>query len=133
MAYLVDGSGITFKIDTQTFEAVTFDPMGVDGGDVIDITTTSTSGQVSKGARTLIEVSDMTATVRYDETETAAINALVNQTKTIEIDFNGTGTVTTTGWLKEFKPTGVQAGQQPTATITIIFDGASLPTYAVAP
>lgn len=98
----------------------TVTPPGVDGGDGIDITNMWNTALRTKAARQLYEMTDVSLTVAYDPLVYDQIIAIVNTNTQITVTFPDTSTLTFYGFLKEFQPSELSEGEEPTADIVIV-------------
>jgi len=103
-----------------TFEEITVQPPGLDGGEPIDTTTMRNTAYRTKAPRALIEGTNGDMTVAYKLTAYDSIKAQIKLNQLIVITFPDTGTLTFWGYLKTFTPDGLEQGKRPTAKITIV-------------
>ena len=95
-------------------------PPGVDGGDAVDTTTMRNTLWRTKNPRVLRELSDASFTAAYDTEVFDTIVAMVNENQEITVTFPDESTLTFWGWLKEFTPSEITEGEQPTANVVIV-------------
>jgi hypothetical protein len=126
-----DPQGTRITIGAVTFLEKSVTPPGADGGDPLDITDMSTTGNKRKAPRTLTEITPGSATVVYNPANIAAILAAVNTSASVHIDYPDGSKETFTGWLRSFTPSELTVdGEQPTADIVVEAAGSDDPTYA---
>lgn len=111
---------ITLAVDTDiSFWEKTVTPPGLDGRDPIDTTTMHNERVVTKAPRSLIDVTDATATVAYDPLVYDQCLSALNVRTTVTIRFPDGGTYCFFGFLQAFTPQEMSEGEQPEAEVTI--------------
>ena len=119
---LCDGHAtkITFAADTDvSFWEKTVQPVGVDAGDMIDITTMFNTMWMTKCFRSLKDLTDATLTVSYDPVVLDQIVALVGVNTDVTILHPNNDTWDFYGGLRSFTPQENSHGAQPEAQIVV--------------
>lgn len=97
-------------------------PFGVEGGDKIDVTTMHNLYVKTFAAQALFEAADGEMTVAYDPAALDTLkNSLINTNNTIDVHFPDTSTWDSFGYVQNFSPSALTNGEQPEATVTIVF------------
>lgn len=127
LGHFTDGHGIRIVFVNQaiTVYEKNVTPGGTEGGDPIDITTNDNTSLRSFAPPTLATKTATSAEVTYDETDLAALEAAVDQSDTIRIEWPDDTTRSRAGWLRSVIPNQAAADEQPTAAITIEYEGES--------
>ncbi len=105
--------------DDVSFWELTVQPLGLSGGDAIEITTMHNVTYRTMAPRSLITATPITLTVAYDPFVYDQIIALLNVDGDITITFPDTDTLDFFGYLQEFTPSENEEGTMPQASITI--------------
>jgi hypothetical protein len=123
--HFTDGHGIRIVFVNQaiTVYEKNVTPGGTEGGDPIDITTNDNTSQRSQAPRTLTAPTATSAEVTYDETDLAALEAAVDQSDQIRLEWPDDTTRAASGWLRSVIPNQASEGEQPTAAIVIEYQG----------
>lgn len=112
---------ITFSGDEDvSLWEKTVQPLGVEGGEKVDITTMHNVDVRTYAPRFLKDIADGQMTVAYDPAVLTQILALVNVAQSITITFPDGSTWTFFGYLRNFQPAALQEGTQPEATCTFV-------------
>lgn len=119
-----------------SFWEKTVQPVGIEGGDKIDITTMHNTIVKTYAAQALSGTSDGSVTAAYDPAVLPQIIAIVNTNQAITNHFPDTSSWDAFGFLQTFQPDALSNGAQPEATCTVVYtnvnpaDGSeSQPTY----
>ena len=123
--HFTDGHGIRIVFVNQGISVYekNVTPGGTEGGDPINITTNDNASQHSQAPRTLTMPTATSAEVTYDEVDFAALEAAVDQSDQIRIEWPDDTTRVSSGWLRSVIPNQASEGEQPTANITIEYQG----------
>ncbi len=123
--HFTDGHGtrVVFVNQAITVYEKSVTPGGTEGGDPIDITTNDNSSQRSFAPPSLTSPTPTSSEVTYDETDLVALEAAVDQSDDIRIEWPDDTTRAKSGWLRSIVPNQMTAGEQPTAAITIEYEG----------
>jgi hypothetical protein len=117
----VELMGTTFTIGTLTLNLKSIQPIGVDGGDPIDVTLLSNTAWVTKQPQTLKEVPDFTFTCQYFPDDLTKAIAQVNQNQALAITAIGAGfSLNFWGYLRTWEPREAGKGEEATATGTVV-------------
>ena len=113
---------IAFSLDPDISfweEAIT--PPGLDGGEPIDQTNMHNTLWRTKRSRALIDLTEFTMTVSYDERVYSQIQTIINDDSgSVTIHFPDLATLDFWGYLRIFQPNeNAEGGEQPQATITV--------------
>lgn len=112
---------IAFTRDVDvSFWEITVTPPGWDGGDEIDTTTMHNTRYRTKSARSLKEMTPMSASVAYDPQVLDQIRELINAEGTVTCHFPDGSSWAFYGYLKTFTPGEHSEGDMPTADIEIV-------------
>ena len=112
---------IAFAADPDiSFWEKTVTPVGIDGGDAIEITTMHNTSWRTMAARQLKTMTNVSLTVAYDPQVYYQIAALVNVEGLITLHFPDASTIDFYGFLKSFTPSEHAEGTHPEATIEIV-------------
>lgn len=120
---LTDGfaTKIAFSQDTDiSFWEKTVKPVGLDGGEPIDITTMWNTSLRTFAPRQLKTGTQVTANVAYDPQVYDQIQAIINVNGWITVHLPDGSGVNFVGFLKSFEPAENQEGNQPMAAITVV-------------
>lgn len=120
---LKDGFAVLIAFSTNLtveFFELTAQPPGWDGGDEIDITTQHNTVLRQTVPRSLRSQTEMSSTVAYDPKVLDAIEALINVSQAITLNFADSSTWDFFGFLKTFEPQSSEEGSMPEANITIM-------------
>jgi len=124
---LTNGYASFFEIDSFTtlgFWEKEVTPFGLEGGDKIDVTTMHNTNVRTYAAQALYEAADGEITAAYDPAVLSALSGAsgaINTNKAITIHFPDTSTWDTYGYIQTFSPSALSNGEQPEASITIVF------------
>jgi len=124
---LTNGYASFFEIDSFTtlgFWEKEVTPFGLEGGDKIDVTTMHNHYVRTYAAQALYEAADGEITAAYDPAVLSSLSGsagAINTNKAITIHFPDTSTWDTYGYIQTFSPSSLSNGEQPEASITIVF------------
>jgi hypothetical protein len=99
-------------------------PFGLEGGDKIDVSTMHNHYVRTYAAQALYEASDGEITAAYDPgilSNLSGTGGAINDNQTVTIHFPDTSTWDTFGYIQTFSPSALTNGEQPEATITVVF------------
>jgi len=122
MSILTDG--YQCSIDLAAFgsgsymEILSLKPMGVDGGDIIDLTSMSNSAWRTGTPKSLKALTNGTIKVKYDPSYNIAGQVNVNQE--IVVTFPDSTTLTFWGSIGTWDPDELTEGELPTGTLTLV-------------
>ena len=123
MAFINDGyqTLVTFSLTPITLvvkeKAVT--PPGMDGGDMVDITTMRNDVWRTRNPRYLVTLTEFTFTASYDPLIYPTLLDVLNINQEITLMFPDTSTLAFWGWLQKVIPGENVEGTQPIITCTI--------------
>lgn len=125
LGHFTDGGGIRVVFVNQGISVYekNVTPGGVEGGDPIDITTNDNTSQRSFAPPRLTSPTPTNLEVTYDETDLAALEAAVDQSDTIRIEWPDDTTRAKVGWLRSVTPNQATEGEQPTAALVVEYEG----------
>lgn len=95
-------------------------PPGMNGGDAIDQSTMHNARVHTKAPRKLITIEDVKFTCQYNPSVYTSLMNLINKKDTITVTFPDESTLAFYGFLRSFEPGGLQEGNKPTGTATIV-------------
>ena len=132
---------ITFAEDaTVALFEKSVQPMGLEGGEKIDVTTMHNVDVRTYAARFLKEVTDSQMTVAYDPAVLTALYLMINKVQKVTLTFPDGSTWNFDGYLRNFQPSSIEIGAQPMATCTIVATNRDAttgveasPSFAAAP
>jgi len=119
---LTDGfsTKVTLAADADiSFWEKSVQPMGLDGGDGIDVTTMFNVLYRTVRPRSLQTATELTMTVAYDPAVLDQIVTVLNVETTITVNHSNSDTWSFYGFLRQFTPQEVSEGSQPEAEIII--------------
>jgi len=105
---------------TVAFFEMTTQPLGLDNGDEIDITTQHNIALRQSAARSLRTQREMSSVVAYDPLVIDEIIALIGVEQAITLNFANSDTWDFFGYLKTFDPQSMEEGSMPEANISIM-------------
>jgi len=111
---------ISFTGAGTTFEEITVQPPGFEGGEAIDTSTMRNTKYRTKAPRSLIEMTNGDLTVSYDPTAYDTFASLIQVNQLIVVTFPDLGTLTFYGYAKTFTPDALEEGKRPTAKVAIV-------------
>ena len=109
-------------------------PFGLEGGDKIDVTTMHNHYVRTYAAQALYEAADGEMTAAYDPgvlSRLTGTGGAINTNKAITIHFPDTSTWDTYGYIKTFSPSALSNGEQPEASVTVVFTNLTTATPPV--
>ena len=112
---------IGFSLDpTVEIYEKTVQPPGLEGGGENNTTTMLNVLYRTKSPKKLVTLSEASLKVAYDTKSYTTILAMLNKNQLITITFPDASTYAFYGWIDEFKPSDLEDGKQPEATVKII-------------
>jgi hypothetical protein len=118
MPFLVMKEGFRVQLTVTgltSFEIIEFTPPAVDAGEAIDMTTHSNTAWETFAFRLLKKLEEAQMTVAYDIKFYSEIIAACGANRLITVTFPDGATLAFWGGLRTFKPSGMKAGERPTA------------------
>jgi len=97
-------------------------PPGIDGGEEIDTTTMRNNKYRTYAPRQLVRMTPMTLTVSYtsEAFNPTTVLAMTNVNQEITMTLPDGSTLEFWGYVKNFQPSALQEGSQPTGSLTIV-------------
>jgi hypothetical protein len=119
---LRDGFSTTITLTGAgiTFWEKTVQPVGIDGGEAIDLTTMRNNAVRTKYPRSLYDITSSEINVAYDPTVYNTILASINVNQSIITTFPDGATLTWWGYLQKFAAESLEEGKEPMARITLV-------------
>ena len=114
---------VTSPAVTLTFLEKSVTPGGFEGDDEIDTATNASTRFNSREPGDLVTKTDMTASVVYKLSDISDIKSIINIAGTVTRTDKLGNTDVDNGWIKSFVPDELVKGEQPTATLTISYEG----------
>jgi len=127
-------SFVAFAEDPDvSFWEKTVQPLGLDGGEKIDITTMHNTTIKTYAAQALPGCTDATVTAAFDPQVLTQALALINVNGEVSNIFPDTSTWTSFGFLKSFVPDAMSNGAQPEASCTVVYTNVNASGAETAP
>jgi len=117
---ILEAVGTTITIGAWTTCLKNIQPIGVDGGEAIDVTCLSNVAWVTKQPQKLKEVPDISFSCQYHPESWNTVNTEINDNKLITITFNNAATLVFWGFLKSYEPQQAGKGEEWLANGTIV-------------
>lgn len=117
---ILEAVGTSITIGAWTTCLKNVQPIGVDGGEAIDVTCLSNVTWITKQPQKLREVPDITFSTQYHPESWTTVNTEINTNQLITIRFNNAATLVFWGFLKSYEPQQAGKGDEWLANGTIV-------------